>query len=50
MVIGQSQAAQGKFADAAATFAGITAPNPARARIVRLWGYYAKSKAAPAAQ
>jgi hypothetical protein len=50
MVIGQSQAAQGKFADAATTFAGITAPNPARARIVRLWGYYAKAKSAPAAQ
>ncbi len=48
MVIGQSQAAQGKFADAATTFAGITAPNPARARIVRLWTTYAKQKAAPA--
>ncbi len=48
MVIGQSQAAQGKFADAAATFAGITAPNPARARIVRLWTTYAKQKSAPA--
>ncbi len=48
MVIGMSQAAQGKYADAAATFAGITATNPAKARVVRLWGYYAKSKAAPA--
>ncbi|HEY0265760.1 MAG TPA: hypothetical protein VGC16_03355 [Rhizomicrobium sp.] len=48
MVIGQSQAAQGKFADAATTFAGITAPNPARARIVRLWTTYVKQKSAPA--
>lgn len=44
MVIGQSQAALGQYDAAAATFAGITAPNPARARVVRLWGYYAKSK------
>jgi len=49
MVIGQSQAALGQYDAAAATFAGINAPNPARARVVRLWGYYAKSKiAAPA--
>ena len=48
MVIGQSQAALGQFDAAAATFAGVTAPNPARARVVRLWGYYAKSKTAGA--
>jgi hypothetical protein len=43
-----AQAAQGKYADAATTFAGITAPNPASARVVRLWGYYVKTKANPA--
>ncbi|MDB5736104.1 MAG: hypothetical protein JWN16_2741 [Alphaproteobacteria bacterium] len=49
MVIGMSLAAQGKYAEAATVFSGITATNPAKARVVRLWGYYAKSKAAPAA-
>jgi tetratricopeptide (TPR) repeat protein len=49
MVIGQSQAALGQYDAAVATFAGITAPNPARARVVRLWGYYVKSKTAGAA-
>ena len=48
MVIGMAQAAQGKYADAVTTFAGITAPNPASARVVRLWTYYAKTKANPA--
>jgi hypothetical protein len=48
MVIGMSLAAQGKYAEAAAVFDGITAANPAKARVVRLWGYYAKNKAAPA--
>ncbi len=48
MVIGMALAAQGKYAEAAAVFNGITATNPAKARVVRLWGYYAKSKAAPA--
>lgn len=48
MVIGQSQAALGQYDAAAATFAGITAPNPGRARVVRLWGYYVKSKTAGA--
>jgi hypothetical protein len=47
MVIAMAQAAQGKYADAATGFAGVTAPNPASARVVRLWGYYAKSKANP---
>ena len=48
MVIGMSLAAQGKYAEAATVFSGITAANPAKARVVRLWGYYAKGKAAPA--
>ncbi len=48
MVIGMSQAAAGQYDAAAATFAGVTAPNPAAARVVRLWGYFAKAKAAPA--
>jgi len=48
MVIGISQAAQGKYADAAATLNGITAPNPASARVLRLWGYHVKAKAGPA--
>jgi hypothetical protein len=49
MVIAMAQAAQGKYADAAAGFSAITAPNPASARVVRLWSYYAKTKASPAA-
>lgn len=48
MVIGMAQAASGQYAAAVTTFAGIQAPNPAAARVVRLWGYYAKSKASPA--
>jgi len=48
MVIGMTQAATGKYAEAAATFSGIQPPNPASARVVRLWGYFAKSKASPA--
>ncbi|MEY4966497.1 MAG: hypothetical protein RL274_2080 [Pseudomonadota bacterium] len=48
MVIGMSQLAQGKNSEAVATFAGITAPNPASARVLRLWGYHAKAKASPA--
>jgi hypothetical protein len=49
MLIGMAQAAQGKYADAAATFAGINQPNPASARVLRLWGYFVKGKsAAPA--
>ena len=47
MVIGMAQAAQGKYADAAATFGAINQPNPASARVARLWGYYVKSKANP---
>jgi hypothetical protein len=49
MVIAMAQAAQGKYADAAAGFSAITAPNPASARVVRLWSYYAKTKASPPA-
>ena len=48
MVIGMAQAAQGKYADAATTFGGINQPNPASARVVRLWTYFVKSKANPA--
>jgi hypothetical protein len=48
MVIGMAQAASGQYAAAATTFAGIQAPNPASARVVRLWGYFAKAKASPA--
>lgn len=47
MVIGMAQAAQGKYADAATTFGGINQSNPASARVVRLWGYFVKSKANP---
>jgi hypothetical protein len=48
MVIGMAQAASGQYAAAVTTFSGIQAPNPAAARVVRLWGYFAKSKASPA--
>jgi len=48
MVIGEAQAATGKYAEAATTFAAIQAANPASARVVRLWGYFVKSKASPA--
>jgi hypothetical protein len=43
-----AQAAAGQYAAAVASFAGIQATNPASARVVRLWGYFAKSKASPA--
>jgi len=49
MVLGMAQAAQGKYAEAAQTFASINQPNPASARVVRLWTYYVKAKANPAA-
>ena len=48
MVIAEAQAATGKYAEAAAAFAAIQAPNPAAARVVRLWTYFVKSKASPA--
>jgi len=47
MLIGMSQAAQGKYAEAAQTFSAINQPNPASARVVRLWTYFAKQKANP---
>jgi tetratricopeptide (TPR) repeat protein len=47
MLIGMSQAAQGKYAEAAQTFGAINQPNPAAARVVRLWTYFAKQKANP---
>jgi hypothetical protein len=49
MVIGMTQTATGQYAAAVTTFAGINAANPASARVVRLWGYFAKSKASPQA-
>jgi len=49
MVLGMAQAAQNKYAEAAQTFASINQPNPASARVVRLWTYYVKAKANPAA-
>jgi len=49
MVLGMAQAAQNKYADAAQTFGAINQSNPASARVARLWGYYAKVKANPAA-
>lgn len=50
MVIGMSQAAQGQYADAATTFSQINQPDPASARLVRLWEDYAKLKANPVPQ
>ena len=47
MLIGMSQTAQGKYADAAQTFSAVNQPNPASARVVRLWTYFAKQKANP---
>jgi hypothetical protein len=47
MVIGMAQTASGQYAAAATTFAGINQTTPASARVVRLWGYFAKSKASP---
>jgi hypothetical protein len=49
MVIGMGQTAAGQYAEAATTFGAINAPNPASARVVRLWGYFAKNKANPSA-
>lgn len=48
MVIGLSQQAQGKYSEAATTLGGITAPNPAAARVLRLWNTFVKAKAQPA--
>lgn len=49
MVIGQAQVASGQYDAAATTFAAVNQSNPASARVVRLWGYFAKSKANPGA-
>jgi hypothetical protein len=49
MVIGMAQTASGQYANAVTTFGAINQPNAASARVVRLWGYYAKSKANPSA-
>lgn len=49
MVIGLSQQAQGKYSEAATTLGAITAPNPAAARVLRLWNVFVKGKASPAA-
>ena len=45
MVLGMAQTASGQYADAAKTFSAVNQSNPASARVARLWGYYAKSKA-----
>jgi hypothetical protein len=47
MVLGQAQAAQGKYDDALASFATVTGGGPATARIVRLWVDYVKIKKNP---
>jgi hypothetical protein len=47
MVVGMAQAAAGQYAAAATTFGAINQANPASARVVRLWGYFVKSKASP---
>jgi hypothetical protein len=47
MVIGMSQTAAGQYPAAATTFGAINQSNPASARVVRLWGYFAKGKANP---
>jgi predicted Zn-dependent protease len=49
MVLGQSLAAQGKYADAKAAFATVTGGGPATARIVRLWVTYCNLKLNPPA-
>jgi hypothetical protein len=46
-VLGQAQAAQGKYDDALATFGTVTGGGPATARIVRLWVDYVKIKKNP---
>jgi tetratricopeptide (TPR) repeat protein len=47
MVIGMAQTASGQYPAAVTTFAGVKQNNAASARVVRLWGYFAKSKASP---
>jgi hypothetical protein len=47
MVVGMAQTAAGQYANAVTTFGAVNQSNPASARVARLWGYYAKSKANP---
>jgi hypothetical protein len=47
MVIGMAQVGEGKFADAAATFATVKGGSPATPRIAGMWADYAKMKANP---
>lgn len=49
MILGQTLAAQGKYADAATAFAAVTGGTPASQRVVRLWTIYAKQKLSPPA-
>jgi hypothetical protein len=49
MVIAMSLMAEGKYADAAPIFDSIKQSNTGSARVVRLWGYLAKTKANPQA-
>ncbi len=44
MLIGMSQAMQGKYADAVATFGQVQGGSPATPRIAELWSAYAKIK------
>ena len=48
MVIGMAETAAGRYADAVTAFGSINAANPASARVVRLWSYFAKTKSNPA--
>lgn len=47
MVLGMALTAQGKYGEAAPIFESIKQSNPASARVVRLWDYFAKQKANP---
>ena len=47
MVLGQAQAAQGKYDDALASFGTVTGGGPATPRITRLWTIYVKIKKSP---
>ncbi len=49
MVLGQAQAAQGKYDEALASFGKVTGGGPATARVVRLWVAYVNIKKAPPA-
>lgn len=49
MVLGQAQAAQGKFADAQKSFSQVTGGGPATARVTKLWVDYVTVKQHPPA-